>query len=211
MAKATGFYQRVDDLVLARARRGELQALEQIYRMYERPVYTLGLRLCGGKDEADEVLQETFLEVVRSIKSYRGDGRIGAWLRQVTTSKALGKLRKMRTRQAELNGDDPLEQAEDHYLDSPRMVLTEQPERIDLERALARLPATTRVVVWLHDVLGHSHPEIATLMGRSVSFSKSRLARAHSRLRLWLGQYRTPSRSNNHASVNRHAAGATRR
>jgi RNA polymerase sigma-70 factor (ECF subfamily) len=56
-------------------------------------------------------------------------------------------------------------------------------EAIDLERALARLPGTSRAVVWLHDVEGYTHAEIGALFGATASFSKSQLARAHERLR----------------------------
>jgi RNA polymerase sigma-70 factor (ECF subfamily) len=63
-------------------------------------------------------------------------------------------------------------------------------ERIDLERALARLPAIARAIVWMHDVEGLSHEEIAALFGRSISFSKSRLSRAHALLREQLDGHR---------------------
>ena len=58
---------------------------------------------------------------------------------------------------------------------------------MDLESALQRLPETSRAVVWLHDVEGYTHEDIAEMMGKTVSFSKSQLARAHLRLRGWLG------------------------
>lgn len=60
--------------------------------------------------------------------------------------------------------------------------------RMDLEAALERLPETARAVVWLHDVEGYTHEEIGDMMGKTVSFSKSQLARAHARLRRWLGE-----------------------
>ena len=60
--------------------------------------------------------------------------------------------------------------------------------RMDLETAMSRLSDTARAVVWLHDVEGYTHEEIANQMGRTVSFSKSQLARAHARLRTWLGE-----------------------
>jgi RNA polymerase sigma-70 factor (ECF subfamily) len=59
---------------------------------------------------------------------------------------------------------------------------------MDLEAALERLSETSRAVVWLHDVEGYTHDEIAQMMDRTVSFSKSQLARAHARLRRWLGE-----------------------
>ena len=60
--------------------------------------------------------------------------------------------------------------------------------RMDLETALERLSETSRAVVWLHDVEGYTHEEIAGMMDKTVSFSKSQLARAHTRLRRWLGE-----------------------
>ena len=60
--------------------------------------------------------------------------------------------------------------------------------RMDREAARERLGETSRAVVWLHDVEGYTHEEIAGMMGKTVSFSKSQLARAHTRLRRWLGE-----------------------
>ncbi len=60
--------------------------------------------------------------------------------------------------------------------------------RMDLEAALERLPDVSRAVVWLHDVEGYTHAEIGEMMGKTTSFSKSQLARAHERLRRWLGE-----------------------
>jgi RNA polymerase sigma-70 factor (ECF subfamily) len=205
MSGRSGFYAQVDDLVLARARHGDMQALESIYHTFETPVYTLARRLCSQAEEADEVLQETFLEVVRSIRRFRGEAPFGAWLRQVAISKALQRLRRAQVRKVEVDSGDPQPEAslgETELIDRNR-----SSERIDLERALARLPYTARVVVWLYDVVGLSHPEIAELMGRSVSFSKSQLSRAHSRLRVWLGRYR----SETYASDDQRAVGAARR
>jgi RNA polymerase sigma factor (sigma-70 family) len=64
------------------------------------------------------------------------------------------------------------------------------PIRVDLERALEQLSETSRAVVWMHDVEGYTHEEIAEMMGKTVSFSKSQLARAHVRLRRLLGEER---------------------
>ena len=64
------------------------------------------------------------------------------------------------------------------------------PELIDLERAMARLPETARTIVWMHDVEGMNHEEIAAQFSRSVSFSKSQLSRAHAQLRLQLAEHR---------------------
>ena len=161
--------------LVARARAGDLSALEQLYRAYERPVYTLARRLTRSAEDAEDVLQETFLEVCRSLKQWRGEGSLWGWIRTIASSKAL-----MRYRHEKLREWEPLE---DDVPQRPADV----PLQMDLEAALARLSDRSRAVVWLHDVEGYTHEEIAELMGMTASFSKSQLARAHERLRQWLG------------------------
>jgi len=174
-----------DGLVLAsadvaRARAGDLEALENVYRAFRGPVYSLGRRMCGNEEDAEDVLQETFLEVCRSIRRFRGDGSLWGWVRQVAVSKALMLLRRERGRTARTAAGGRL---------SPDVLGVAPPEPtgpIDLEAALSRLPAISRAVLWLHDVEGYTHEEIGEAMGKTASFSKSQLSRAHKRLREWL-------------------------
>jgi RNA polymerase sigma-70 factor (ECF subfamily) len=163
--------------VVARARQGDAAALEALYRAFERPVYNLARRLCRTAEDAEDVLQETFFEVCRSIGQLREEGSLWGWIRSIAASKALMRLRRNKYRDAdELPEDMHESRREDTAL------------RMDLEAALERLSETSRAVVWLHDVEGYTHDEIATMMGKTTSFSKSQLARAHVRLRRWLGE-----------------------
>lgn len=165
------------EAVLPRLRAGDPAAQEALYRAFESPVYNLVRRICRTTEDAEDVLQETFLEVFRSISRFRGDGSLWSWVRTVASSKALMRLRRNRYRDTdELVEDAAPVRREDAAL------------RMDLEAALERLSPTARAVVWLHDVEGYTHEEIAGMMERSVSFSKSQLARAHARLRSWLGE-----------------------
>lgn len=177
------FAVAVDELVLARARRGDEEAVERLYRTFERPVYTLARRLCRTPQDAEDVLQETFLEVFRSLPRFRGDGSFAGWVRKVAASKALQKLRKQHAggMETELDGEIP------ECLPSRAGDQSATAARLDLETALACLGDTARAVLWLHEVEGWSHDEIALAWGKSVSFSKSQLSRAHARLRAWLG------------------------
>ena len=161
--------------LVSRARAGDFSALEQLYRAYERPVYTLARRLTRSPEDAEDVLQETFLEVCRSLKQWRGESNLWGWIRTIASSKALMRYRREKLREWEPLNDDVAREAED------------VPLQMDLEAALGRLPERSRAVVWLHDVEGYTHEEIAELMGMTTSFSKSQLARAHDRLRRWLG------------------------
>jgi RNA polymerase sigma factor (sigma-70 family) len=162
----------VPDILVARAKAGDLEALEGLYRAFETPVYSLARRICRTPEDAEDVLQETFLEVVKSIKDYRGEGHLWGWIRQIAASKAFMRLRREKLRVTDELQDEATGVA-------PPSVGA----RIDLERAFERLSETSRAVVWLHDVEGFTHEEIAERMGRTVSFSKSQLARAHARLR----------------------------
>ncbi len=185
MEARTGFFAVVDDVQLARARRGDLDALECLYRLYAEPVSNLARRICRSAHEAEEVVQETFMEMVRSVRSFRGDGAFGAWLRRIAVSKALA-VQRSRTRRPELEGSE----AAGPGGSAGQWTTGDRAggwRRIDLERALAMLPDDARTVVWLFDVEGLTHREIGALFGRTESFSKSRLSRAHARLRELLG------------------------
>ena len=157
--------------VLARARAGERAAIEQLYRWFERPVFTLALRICGGRDEASDVLQDTMLKLIDHVGAFRGGGSpFWAWLRQIAVNEALMRLRLDRRQGLELGADHgPLPPA--------------AADAASLQRALAALPATTRSVLWLYHAEGYTHEEIAVLMQRTASFSKSQLARGTRKLR----------------------------
>jgi RNA polymerase sigma factor (sigma-70 family) len=169
------------ETVVARARTGDPQALEALYRAYEVPVYNLARRICRTAEDAEDVLQETFFEVCRSIGRFREEGSLWGWIRTIAASKALMRLRRNKYRDADELHDEVVGSRRD-----------DTPLRMDLEAALERLSETSRAVVWLHDVEGYTHEEIAEMMGKTPSFSKSQLSRAHARLRNWLGEEMTP-------------------
>ncbi|SDY73201.1 RNA polymerase sigma-70 factor, ECF subfamily [Lysobacter sp. yr284] len=171
----------VPETLLARARAGDGAAFEQIYRWFERPVFTLAVRIAGDRDEATEVLQETMLKVLTRIGDFRGhrDGSgtpFWGWLRQIAVNEALMRLRSRRRHEHADSEDEHL--ADDRAPPPPAAA-----DAAALGRALAQLPEATRSVLWLYHAEGYTHEEIATLMQRSISFSKSQLARGSRRLR----------------------------
>ena len=165
--------------LLERARRGDHVAFEQLFRWFERPVFNLALRLCGDRDDAADVLQDTMLKVFGTIGSFRGTSPFWGWLRQVAVNEALQKLRRRRLL------DDELPMGEHEFEDfSPPPAAAA--DAAALGRALLRLPPSTRSVLWLHHAEGYTHDEIAALMQKTASFSKSQLARGGRRLRALL-------------------------
>lgn len=174
--------------VVRAAQAGESWAHEVIYRACRRPIYTLIRRLVVRAAIADELFQETFMEVLRSIGAYTGEGAFGGWVRSIAVSKCLMYLRSPWHRSLLYLGNDEESAAPLVLLDSASHPDAQASASADVERALAMLPALTRSVVWLHDVEGYTHAEIGRLLGRTASFSKSQLSRAHVRLRELLEQ-----------------------
>jgi RNA polymerase sigma-70 factor (ECF subfamily) len=123
------------------------------------------------------------MALFQRLAEFRGEAPLGAWLRQIAVSKCLMFLRSPWHRaRLHLEGDG--EAAMVYGLGA---LISPAPaaEGLDVEKALASLSPTARAVVWLYEVEGYSHEEIGRYFGRSVSFSKSQLARAHVKLREW--------------------------
>ena len=191
-APRSSFAIDVPEALLARVRAGERAAFEQIYRRFERPVFNLALRMLGaghgpdGREEAAEVLQETMLKVFDKIGDFRGAAGSGngsgaspfwGWVRQIAVNETLMRLRGQRRHQHDvaLEGDE--------FAVDTGPLPAAAADAAALTRALARLPAATRSVLWLYHAEGYTHEEIASLMQRTPSFSKSQLARGGRRLR----------------------------
>jgi RNA polymerase sigma factor (sigma-70 family) len=165
----------VDAAVLVRAQRGDRAAHARLYETFAGMVFTLARRIVASNALAEDVLQETFVEVLRKIGTYRGEAEFRFWVKRIAINKCLSYLRSSRERRRTDDGDAALA-----FVHARETVLDEQ---VALARALDALPDVARAVVWLHDVEGYTHKEIGRMMGYTTSFSKSQLARAHERLR----------------------------
>ncbi len=168
----------IDQALVVNACRGNREAHSRLYELCAPMVYTLARRMLTSPAMAEDILQETFIEVIRKIDTYRGDAGFGFWVRRIAVNKCLMHLRSAwSSRRVDMELSDVV---------CPRTEGKQVEKQIILERALAELPETSRVVVWLHDVEGYTHKEIGQMMSQTTSFSKSQLARAHERLRIIL-------------------------
>jgi len=174
---ASSFQLEVPQSLIDRAKAGELGAFEQIYRRFERPAYTLALRTLGDAEAARDAMQDAMLKVFQRIGQYRNEAPFWAWLRQIALNEALMRLRRTRRFDSDMDVDTIVDDV------APAWV---RADSLALERALGELPALTRSVLWLYHVEGYSHPEIADLVGKTTSFSKSQVARGTARLRAML-------------------------
>lgn len=165
---------------LERARAGEIDALEAIYRSFAPGVTTLARRLLGRLTAAEDLAQDVFVDVLTKLDQYDGRGSFAGWVRTITVTRCLMQLRSPWRRGLRLVTHVG---AESRSGDAEPVAPEGAQLGLDLERALDRLGETARLVVWLHDVEGYTHAEIGALLGGTPSLSKSQLARAHERLR----------------------------
>lgn len=174
---ASAFDIPVADEVLAGARRGDRLAQGQLYKAFELAVYNLARRMVGDPDAARDVMQDAFMKAFDRLHQYRAEAPFGLWLRSIAASESLMHLRRGRYFMDLFTTDELVLQS----------VGCEDVSDADLERALGLLPSLPRSVLWLYHVEGYTHAEIAAMCGKTVSFSKSQLSRAHQKLRTLLG------------------------
>jgi RNA polymerase sigma-70 factor (ECF subfamily) len=160
------------------ARAGDVAARRVLFDRVAPGTLAIIRRLVRQKALAEDLLHDTLISMFEHLAEFRGEAPFGAWVRRIAISRCLMSFRS------------PWHRARvtlDAWMEAGGVGPVETDGRssdlIDLDRALARLSPLTRTVVWLYDVEGWTHEEIARAFERSVSFSKSQLARGHARLR----------------------------
>jgi len=170
------------DMALAeRCLSGAPGAFEELYRTHARRLFGLACRMVG-RTEAEDLLQEIFLSAHRKMAQYRGQSALGTWLFRLGANLCVDHLRSRGNRLNQLT--DVIDDDFDGTASSGPILGTV--DRLDLERALAALPARARSVFVLHDVEGLEHQEIATMLDIAEGTSKSQLHKARLRLRTML-------------------------
>ena len=179
---------RFDPDLLRRAAAGEVDAQADLYRQLSPAVFALIRRLIADRAAAEDLFQDSLMAVLEHLPDFRGESPLGAWVRRIVLSRCFMHLRSpwQRARMAFVDADDEVDDLPSRAVSPPAAVAVDLAAQVDLSRALARLPAATRAIVWLHDVEGLTHEEIAQGFGRSLSYSKSQLSRAHVQLEAML-------------------------
>ncbi len=167
----------VADVDLAAARAGDGAARQALFERVAPGAFAFIRRLVRHEAMAEDLLQDTMIAMYEHLADFRGEAPFGAWVRSIAVSRCLMAFRSPwhRARQAL---EDWMEDGQVASAAEGRTA-----DLIDLDRALARLSPVARTVVWLYDVEGWTHEEIARAFQRTVSFSKTQLARGHARLR----------------------------
>lgn len=179
-----------DLAILRRAQTGEFVAFEQIVSRFQGRVYGVAYRILGQAQDAEDVVQQTFLSLIENIESFRGESSVATWILRIATNFALKILRRKRgTSTVLFEGDDDTYSTVPHpeyiaeWRDEPESLAERAELRQLLDQAIAELDDKYRVVFVLRDIENLSTEETADALGLSVSNVKVRLLRARMQLR----------------------------
>jgi RNA polymerase sigma-70 factor (ECF subfamily) len=186
-----------DQILVEKVKAGDYQAFDALVNRYEGKVYRLSMRMLRNQQDAEDALQETFLQVHRGLKSFEGRSTFSTWLFRLATNVCLMKIRHQETEpQKLLPLEDYLPQHEEGQLphlqdwpDLPEETLLSKESREKMLEALEKLPPEYRAVFVLRDIEGFSSTEAGEALGISVAAVKSRLHRARLTLRGMLSEY----------------------
>lgn len=182
-----------DANLLKSAKQGDFSGFEQLVRRYHKRLLRLTLGMVGRPEEAEEVVQEVFLQAFRHLATVRDDLAVRPWLYRIAVNQALMRLRETRRAPVlSLSGvaQDPASdtqvwrQGAGQFYEAPDTTALRGEMGRDLATAIAKLPEKYRMVLWLRDVLEETNEEVANVLGLTLPTVKTRLHRA----RLWLRQ-----------------------
>jgi len=166
--------------VVEACRKGDRRAQFQLYKLYSKAMYNICLRMLKNEADAEDVLQNSFVDVFRRIDSFRAESSIGAWIKRVVINNTINFLKKKRI---------PLQELEDKHtkiIDEEIEIASHQFSAKSINDAVMQLSDGYRVVFSLYAMEGYDHKEIAQILNVSEATSKSQYSRAKQRLRLLL-------------------------
>jgi RNA polymerase sigma-70 factor (ECF subfamily) len=181
--------EKPESRLVAEAQSGDNEAFEELVNRYERKIYRLALRLTGNTQDAEDVLQESFLKAFEHLPEFRQDSRFYTWLVRIAVNEGLMKLRKRRSDRAE-----PMEDVVDEdgqamprefrdWKPNPEQIMSQEEMENVLLNAARKLPPSLRTVFMLRDVEELSTDETAEALNLTPGAVKARLFRARFHLR----------------------------
>ncbi len=181
--------------LVAEAQRGGVDAFTELVNRYESNIFRLARHITQNPEDAEDVLQETFLKAYEHLEDFQGNSKFYTWLVRIAVNQSLMKLRKRKS-DASVSLDDPFDTGEETLTreiavwdPNPELTYSREEIRAILEKAVESLPPTFRAVFALRDIEELSTEETAAVLNLSVPAVKSRLLRARLRLREKLTRY----------------------
>jgi RNA polymerase sigma-70 factor, ECF subfamily len=174
--------------LIERAQSGDDQAFASLFELHKKRVYSVCLLMTKDVAEAEDLTQEAFLQVFRTIGSFRGESAFSTWLYRIAVNTVLMKLRRQKSKVFVSLSEpvSPESPSLSHDIGTKDPSLTGTIDRIALIRAIKSLPEGCRKVFALHEIEGYQHHEIAQLLHCSIGNSKSQLHKAKQKMRDFL-------------------------
>jgi RNA polymerase sigma-70 factor (ECF subfamily) len=175
--------------LVRRAQQGDSDAFASLFHAHKSRIYSVCLRMTNNIAEAEDLMQDAFLQAFRKLASFRGDSALSTWLYRIAINTVLMHFRKKKLRQVSLDEPyrpdaNPVDQkspSREYGCSDDR--LAGSVDRIALTRAISELPIGYRTIYLLHEVEGYEHQEIAEMLHCSVGNCKSQLHKAKLRIR----------------------------
>jgi RNA polymerase sigma factor (sigma-70 family) len=166
--------QKLHSALIEECKNGNRRAQFRIYKLYSKAMYNLAYRFMNNHEDAQDMLQETFIECFRNIESFRFESTFGSWLKRILINHCINQLRKRKVdiRYFEVLPEPSLEEEAELELNVS-----------ELFRNIEKLPDGYRIIFTLHLLEGYDHAEISEILGISESTSKSQYSRAREKLR----------------------------
>ena len=187
--------ERTEALLINDLLEGDTTALASVVEKYKRMVYRLAVQITKSHEDANDVMQETFLKVYESISTFRKESTFETWLYRIVVNQALNLVkRRERRRESSLSTADETDIRLDlrrnvNSVDNPHLDVEKKELQKWVTRAVDSLPVKHRTVVLLHEFEGLTHPQIASILDCSEGTVRSRLHYARSKLRDLLKPY----------------------
>ena len=187
--------ERIETLLIDELREGDMAALAILVEKYKRLVYRVAVQITKNHEDANDVMQDTFLKVYESIHSFRKDAAFETWLYRIVVNHATNLVkRRERRRESPLSGTSEMEIHPDlrratDLANNPYLNLERKERQRWVTQAVNSLPLKQRTVVVLHEFEGLTHPEIASILNCSEGTVRSRLHYARHKLKELLRPY----------------------
>jgi RNA polymerase sigma factor (sigma-70 family) len=160
--------------LIEECRQGNSRAQFRLYNQYSKAMYNVAYRILNNREDAEDILQETFVECFRNLASFRFESTFGAWLKKILVNKCINQIKKKKidlTLFETLPSDTCEEEAETNY------------DTRKIFKGIEMLPDGYRIILTLYLLEGYDHSEISQILGISESTSKSQYSRAKEKLR----------------------------
>lgn len=168
-------YENIHQEIIDQCKEGSQKAQFQLYKLYYRPMFSICMRLINNAAEAEDVMQEAFLNAFTKIDTYKGEVSFGAWLKRIVINRSLDYLKKRKVKFEEIN--EKTNQIPDY-----QMEIKEVNMKV-IKDAIQKLPDGYRVVLSLFLIEGYDHEEISQILGISNSNSRTQYLRAKNKLK----------------------------